>query len=94
MQLRLRLLGAVLLAVGAFALAATVALEVDEGLASGVAAHSTCNSGPCTTDQLQRMSLFAGPVTFLLLAGFGLALLKVPVEGERLRAIDHLRSQD
>lgn len=56
-----------------------IAIQFDDGLARSIADTSTCNSEPCTVDQLRTMGLFVGPITFLVLGGFGLALLKARV---------------
>jgi len=79
MERRLHILGGILILVGLALLAVDVALQFDDGLARSIADTSTCNSEPCTVDQLRTMSLFAGPITFLVCGGFGLALLKARV---------------
>ncbi len=105
MQRNLRILGGVLILVGAAVLSMAVAIQLDDGLARSIADTSTCNSEPCTVDQLRSMGLYVGPITFLVCAGFGLALLKARVTpaatpatdgdvSERLRSIDLLREQD
>lgn len=88
MERRLRILGGILILLGAVILGVDIALQLDNGLARSIADTSTCNSEPCTVDQLRTMGLFAGPITFLVLGGFGLALLKarvtqVPAQGEQ-----------
>jgi hypothetical protein len=105
MQRNLRILGGVLILLGAAALSMDIAIQLDDGLARSIADTSTCNSEPCTVDQLRTMGLYVGPITFLVCAGFGLALLKARVTpaatsapdgdvSERLRSIDLLREQD
>lgn len=104
MQRRLRILGGILILLGVALLGVDIAIQFDDGLARSIADTSTCNSEPCTVDQLRTMGLYVGPITFLVCAGFGLALLKArvtyppPAEdgevGERLRSIDLLREQD
>lgn len=104
MQRNLRILGGVLILLGAALLGVDIAIQLDDGLARSIADTSTCNSEPCTVDQLRTMGLYVGPITFLVCAGFGLALLRARVtpaapapEGdvsERLRSIDLLREQD
>jgi hypothetical protein len=108
MERWLRILGGVLLLLGMVVLAGSIAIQYDDGLARSIADTSTCNSEPCTVDQLRTMGLFAGPITFLVCGGFGLALLKARVTpasagpgtagdgdvDERLRSIDRLREQD
>jgi hypothetical protein len=91
MERRLRILGGVLILFGVVILGVDIALQLDDGLARSIADTSTCNSEPCTVDQLRTMGLFAGPITFLVLGGFGLALLKArvsqaPGPGERAQA--------
>lgn len=88
MERGLRLLGGVLILFGAVILGVDIALQLDDSLARSVANTSTCNSEPCTVDQLRTMGLFVGPISFLVLVGFGLALLKarvsqVPDPGQR-----------
>jgi hypothetical protein len=104
MQRRLRILGGVLILLGAAFLGVDIAIQLNDGLARSIADTSTCNSEPCTVGQLRTMGLYVGPVTFLVCAGFGLALLKARVTypepatagdvSERLRSIDRLREQD
>lgn len=105
MQRNLRILGGVLILLGAVVLSMAIAIQLDDGLARSIADTSTCNSEPCTVDQLRTMGLYVGPITFLVCAGFGLALLKARVTpaatpardgdvSERLRSIDLLREQD
>lgn len=88
MERRLRILGGILILLGAVILGVDIALQLHNGLARSIADTSTCNSEPCTVDQLRTMGLFVGPITFLVLGGFGLALLKarvtqVPAQGEQ-----------
>jgi hypothetical protein len=83
-----RILGAILLLLGLLVLTESIAVQFSDGLAGSIAANSICNSEPCTTDQYKRMSLIVGPVSFLVLAGLGLVLLKaraekLPAQGER-----------
>lgn len=77
----LRTLGVVLMLAGVAILAVSIALQFDAGLAASMAKNSTCNSAPCTASQLASMALYVGPICFLGLGGFGLALLKVPIAG-------------
>jgi hypothetical protein len=89
MPLGVRILGAVLLLLGLLLLSESIAVQFSDGLAGSIAAKSICNSEPCTTDQYQRMSLIVGPVSFLILGGLGLILLKARVQepqAERERA--------
>ena len=88
MERRLRLLGGVLILFGAVVLGVAIALQVDDGLARSIADTSNCNGEPCTVDTLRTMGLFVGPITFLVLCGFGGALLKArftsgPAPGDR-----------
>lgn len=76
---RIRFAGAGLLVLSVCAGVATVAIQLNSGLAQSIASNSTCNYEPCTAEQLQSLSLVAGPVTALVLAGFGLALLKARI---------------
>jgi hypothetical protein len=81
----IRTLGALLLLLGLVLLIGGIAVQVSDGLAGSIAAKSICNSEPCTTEQFQRMSLIAGPVSFLLLAGLGLVMLTARVEKLKAR---------
>ena len=79
MERRLRLLGGVLILFGAVILGLDIALQLDDGLARSIADTSNCNGEQCTVGQLRTMGLFAGPISFLVLCGFGLALVKARV---------------
>jgi hypothetical protein len=85
MERWLRILGGGLMLLGAVVLAGSTALQFDDGLARSIADTSTCNSEPCTVDQLRTMSLFVGPITFLVCGGFGLALLKARVSRAQIQ---------
>lgn len=104
MERRIRILGGVLILAAFAFLGVDVAIHLNDGLARSIADTSTCNAEPCTVDQLRTMGLYVGPITFLVLFGFGLALLKgrvtqAPAQeeqgevGERLNSIDRLREQ-
>lgn len=75
----IRALGALLVLLGLAIAATCVALQFDEGLTRSLAANSTCNYEPCTPEQLASMALYVGPICFLVLGGFGLAMLKARV---------------
>jgi hypothetical protein len=77
MERRLHILGAGLVLLGTALLGVDIAFQVDDGLARSIADNSTCSGGPCTMDQLRTAGLFAGPITFLVCVGFGLALIKM-----------------
>ena len=81
MERRLRILGGILILSGLAVLIASITLQFDDGLARSIADTSTCNSEPCSVDQLRTMCLVVGPVTFLICGAFGLALLKARVTG-------------
>lgn len=76
MERWLRVIGALLVLLGTALLGMAIAIHVDDGLARSIADNSICNGGPCTVDQLRTAGLIAGPISFLVCLGFGLALIK------------------
>lgn len=79
MERWLHILGAILVLLGTAFLGVAIAIQLDDGLARSIADSSICNGEPCTPEQLRTAGLIAGPITFIVCIGFGLALLKARI---------------